>query len=273
MPKKVSRKTSKKVNETKEIEKSKEPTKVELDDDSVEFENMEVEMVDDCDDEYPGAYPHVEIEEIPPMSSPDWHNYVMSRFEKDELVDGNPTVDGLRRVAEKVLGEIMSIISEVVGTPIKDNEFRATIKVQIHFADNKVFTGCADAFSGNAEKEFARHAVALAETRAEGRCLKRALRLKRVVSAEEMVDDSKIEYIHERSEDDSNDQQLIFIDVISKKGNINPKLLIQKDYPNVNKMKELSRDEARDVCAKLAEYKRNPDNIPEDILGYQKWEE
>ena len=43
----------------------------------------------------------------PSMTSPEWNEYVLSLFEENELIDGNPLVAGLRRVAEVVLGPIV----------------------------------------------------------------------------------------------------------------------------------------------------------------------
>jgi hypothetical protein len=48
-----------------------------------------------------------ERDNIPSYGSQEWHDYIMSKFETKELIDGNPTCAGLRRVAEDVLGSIV----------------------------------------------------------------------------------------------------------------------------------------------------------------------
>ena len=47
------------------------------------------------------------VETTPVYGSQEWHDYIMEKFEKRELIDGNPTCAGLRRVAEDVLGSIV----------------------------------------------------------------------------------------------------------------------------------------------------------------------
>ena len=48
-----------------------------------------------------------QVDTTPIYGSQEWHDYIMSKFEKRELIDGNPTCAGLRRVAEDVLGSII----------------------------------------------------------------------------------------------------------------------------------------------------------------------
>ena len=53
----------------------------------------------------------------PSFNSPEWNDYVLSLFTNEELVDGNPTVDGLRRVTELVLGKINKTHVDIVQCP------------------------------------------------------------------------------------------------------------------------------------------------------------
>ena len=45
---------------------------------------------------------------MPAYGSKEWNSYIMEKFEPRELIDGNPICAGLRRVAEDVLGSIVS---------------------------------------------------------------------------------------------------------------------------------------------------------------------
>lgn len=138
------------------------------------------------------------------MESPDWHDHVMSKFVEAELVDGCPTVAGLRRVAQLLLGEIMFSGPVQVWAPNADSGTidRSTVLYKVEFAWRqgvdfnginiskfnfpiKAFCDVADVWSGNAEYKYATHTSSLASTRAEARVLRKALQL-RVISADEI---------------------------------------------------------------------------------------
>lgn len=141
---------------------------------------------------------------IPTMEEPEWHDYVMSNFSESELVNDCPTVAGLRRVAQKLLGEIVfsGPIQVFAPNSASGTIDRATIVYKIDFAwkygvsfsnitldrfsfPTKTFIEVSDVWSGNAEYKYAVHTTSLASTRAEGRALRKALQL-RTVAAEEL---------------------------------------------------------------------------------------
>lgn len=247
--------------------------------DNLEEEEMKVEEVNEVNGETnePMSPP------TPSLGDYEWHDYAMTHFHKDELIEGNPSVDGMRRVCELLIGEILETQTSVVGTPNEGNQYRASVVVSVVIDDGKnikKFDGAADAFSGNAEQEYARHALALAETRAEGRALKRALRLRKVVSAEEIVDSSKIENVVVGGPNKIVDTQVNFVDLLAKNGNINVEKLVKSLYNEVDgrplvltNIRQLTYDQATALCTKLSEYRNKPDSIPEDIKGYKAWME
>ncbi len=124
-------------------------------------------------------------EVIPARTDPAWHDFVMSKFMNDEMMDNSPSADGLRRVAELLLGEITSSITTVVEAAGERNGNRATVVVNVTFEDGKTYSGAADSAPDNTDDVFRRYPTAIAETRAEGRALRKALKLRKVVSAEE----------------------------------------------------------------------------------------
>lgn len=125
--------------------------------------------------------------DLPSISDPGWTEYVLSSLMDYEKDNGSPKTDGLRRIATKLLG-VFSSQTDILQTPTVENGFRASVKVELTFHNNRFSTtGAADVYSGNTKAKFATHAVATAETRAEGRALRKALRLTKVLAAEELT--------------------------------------------------------------------------------------
>ena len=131
-------------------------------------------------------------EDVPSMLSDEWHDYVMSHFKSNELIDGNPVCAGLRRVSELLLGSVIeSGPSQVFPATDNDGPGRATVVYKIvfdwmHSGLPKTFSEVADVWHGNTDDLFCAHPVATASTRAEGRALRKALKL-RVLAAEELA--------------------------------------------------------------------------------------
>jgi hypothetical protein len=146
---------------------------------------------------------YVDAELSPKFGSPEWSDYVMSQFTPEELDNGYPKVDGLRRVAQNLLGEIVfSGIQQVFPAADGSSIGRVTVVYAIEFAWSlgvelrhrditsfdyplKRFSDVADAWSGNAEYKYAVHTASLAATKAEARVLRKALQI-RTIAAEEM---------------------------------------------------------------------------------------
>jgi hypothetical protein len=141
----------------------------------------------------------IEEPKVPKMYDPEWNDYVLRHFESNELDNGNPKVDGLRRVVRKLFGPILAGKAEVKDCPTLDNGQRATVEYTVKVLNQKIledyeepyileFTDAADAWHGNIPNEkFAIYPVAMATTRAEGRALRKAINFT-VVTAEEVSD-------------------------------------------------------------------------------------
>jgi hypothetical protein len=218
---------------------------------------------------------------IPTIHDIEWTDYVLSFLEEEEKIMGNPTTDGLRRIFEKVMDcEITHCDTTVVQSPSRDNEMRATVTHTLTyilnrehtegsktaFLNSRSVTGAADVYWGNCDKVFRNHPVAVAETRAEGRALRRALRLRKVVAAEEMV--SEIED-HPDMDTVNNitNNQINFMDVLAKRLDIDMTKLLQKLDIKQDNIYNISYSDAVNTVSVLANYQQKND-IPEDILGY-----
>jgi hypothetical protein len=213
------------------------------------------------------------------ISDPGWSDYVISQLMEDEKIAGNPTTDGLRRIFETVLNcKILAATSRVVQAPEPSNEKRATVCHSITYRLNPdevdtngiymvTVDGSADVYWGNCDKIFRNHPVAVAETRAEGRALRRALRLKKVV-AEELANNIE-DNVDGVSANKISSNQINFIDVISKRLNINVKSLLQQLDISCDSIYNIEHEQAVLCIQKLNFYQQNIAEITENIMGYQ----
>jgi hypothetical protein len=219
------------------------------------------------------------VNDKPSINSHEWTDYVLGLLSEDEKIQDNPTTDGLRRVFEIALNcDMIESISDVVQTPDPNNEKRATVVHTIRYilkSDEptndtikyRVVTGSADVYWGNCDKVYRNHPVAVAETRAEGRALRRALRLRKVVAAEELAKD-----IDDHPDSDSvskiSNNQINFMDVLSKRLDINMEKLLAK-FGHIDKnIYNIEHSVAVDIIKNLSSYQQDIDSISEDIKGY-----
>jgi hypothetical protein len=138
------------------------------------------------------ALSNMKEEDITPVfGSPLWNEYVLRQFTDEELYDGNPTCDGLRRVAQQLLGPIFSQrITKILG-PTRDNNGTSTVCVELtiynKYIDHEmVIEEVADVNSENTDAPYNKYPSATASSRAEARALRKALQLRNVYAAEEV---------------------------------------------------------------------------------------
>ena len=197
----------------------------------------------------------------------------------DEKISGNPTTDGLRRIFEIAMNcRVLASVSDVVQTPEPNNEKRATVVHSITYFLNGgardqpelntvTINGAADVFWGNCDKVYRNYPVAVAETRAEGRALRRALKLRKVVAAEELAKD-----IEDHPDQDSvtkiTNNQINFIDVMAKRLNINVTKLLEGNELESKNIYVLSHEDAVKVIRMLSSYQQDMSSISDSIVGY-----
>lgn len=197
----------------------------------------------------------------------DWNDYVLSHLDDTEKQDGNATTDGLRRVAELLLGEIVESESDVLQCPSPDNNFTAVVKHTVTFGyynthKQKIFTGVADAHAKNTDKPYDKYLTAVAETRAEGRALRRALGLKKPVADE-------LSKVANEEEDDGTkitDFQIKTIKQICKRNNINVDSFINSGKESYANIEDVTHVKAGLMLQQLNKYQQKPTTIPEQIL-------
>lgn len=153
---------------------------------------------------------HEERPTIPSYNSVDWNKYVLNQFQESELQDGKyPKLDGLRRVAQVLLGDIICSGPKTVFAPVQhDTPGRATCVYEVIFdwklnnplgGEKRIFSSVAGAWIGNTDDEYAVFPEAIAETRAEARALRRALRMT-APSAEELTKKDTKQIVKQMSE-------------------------------------------------------------------------
>jgi hypothetical protein len=218
-----------------------------------------------------------EVLNTPSINDLEWTDYVLGLLSDDEKISGNPTTDGLRRIFETALNcTVLDATSEVVQCPSRDNENRATVTHTLHYylndesvikeLKNRSVSGAADVYWGNCDKVYRNHPVAVAETRAEGRALRRALKLRKVVAAEELAKDIEDHPDHDTINKITNNQ-INFMDVLAKRLNINPIKLMENLAIDNSNIYNISYDNAVKTVTTLSGYQQTND-IPQNIIGY-----
>jgi hypothetical protein len=232
-------------------------------------------------EEYMNAFEDVAVVEdevkseevVPLMTDPGWSDYVMKQFTEDELFEGNPKTEGLRRVVELLLGPIVSSRVHTVSTLTVENQFRATVEHEViigfykEVGGDRVFSEVADVFAGNTDDLFARHPTATASTRAEGRALRKALKLKNVVSAEEVtskgVEEAGMTGL-------ITSVQIKVIDLFCSRNDINVVDFINSGKLKYKNIEQVSFTSAQAMLKRLNEYQQDNSMIPMNLKGYEK---
>lgn len=210
--------------------------------------------------------PTEQKETIPSPTDENWTEYVMKLFTKDEVDNGNPKVDGLRRVTEKVYGPF-SIFTNVIDSPNINNGFRASVAVQLQFLHGEnagwQVSGAADVFSGNTAAPYHKHAVATAETRAEGRALRKALKLVKVLSAEET-------YNADSDEPNGSDSRILqtmvsSLHTMADRANLDAVKVAVKMGFDVESLDQLTHKQGISVANQISQYHRKEVETPDEL--------
>jgi hypothetical protein len=243
----------------------------------IEMDNLIEEVEEEFSDEID--------ENIPDITSEEWTGYVLSLFSSDELIDGNPVTAGLRRVAEIVLGEIIeSGPTKVFPATDEDGPGRATVVYRVvircvRTGDYKTYSDVADVWHGNTDDLFCAHPVATASTRAEGRALRKALKLKRVLAAEELtrkdvpsIVRQSIAGKHTDGEIHGSDyitvQQTNFIDTKCKQLDVSVMAYVNSGKNTYKSIDRISKETASGMIKELSRLQTETDSIPQGLSGY-----
>ncbi len=222
---------------------------------------------------------------MPAYGSEQWSDFVMSKFHKGELFDGNPVCAGLRRVAEELLGTIVvSRPSQVWPATDSDGPGRATVvfEVVIDWMDSgqlRTYSDVADVWHGNTDDLFCAHPVATACTRAEGRALRKALKVK-CLAVEELAKKDVASIVRQsvqerqstdgdwQEEDKISSAQVNFIDTKCKQLDIDVLKFINMGESKYGDISDINKKTASKMLGVLNEYQTGTKQVSSEISGY-----
>jgi hypothetical protein len=221
--------------------------------------------------------------EAPDYNSTEWSDYVMAKFDRSELIDGNPICAGLRRVAELMLGSIIESGPEQVFPSTDSNRpGRATVVYKVVFdwmntGFLKTYKEVADVWHGNTDDLFCAHPVATASTRAEGRALRKALKI-RALAAEELAKKDIVGIVQATTadwnpEDTISNQQVTFINNKCKQLDIDVRKFVNMGSAQYESINDVTRNTAQKMLRQLNDYQQKG-SIPKQVQGYESdWRE
>jgi len=208
-------------------------------------------------------------DDVPDQDSPEWDAYVMNQFLPEELIDGRPRVNGLRRVTRKLLGRIVYSHAEVVQVPNIDNGMRAVVTHEIRVAQPEFgftvisFKEVGDSHKANTDDDFLRFQVPLASTRAEVRALRKALSLK-TAAAEEMTK-KEAEPPEDTDYGMIKPSQIQMIDMLCRRNGIDVNKFIAAGEVKYDDIEHVTFNKACLMVDTLNKFQRDQSKIPPNI--------
>lgn len=162
-----------------------------------------------------------------------------------------PRLCGLQRLAHSNRGGVKHVL---VGDPqfvVGQNSTLAMARIEYHFYDGSIFSGMADASSLAHKEPYSLHLVALSESKAEARALRRAFNIS-AVSAEEIgsapiagVDNGPIE-----------DAQISGINMLRKRKGLNEQEALDLIKSAAGSVRELDAEKGRELMKSLNKVKK-----------------
>lgn len=231
-------------------------------------------------------------DDTPHQLSPEWHDHVMSQFQDYELVEINgeryPNCYGLRRVVELLIGDIVeSKPTNLIISPDStgNNPGRVTCIYEVTIRDHdtgalKKYGDVAEVFSLNCDDLFLAYPAATAVTRAEGRCLRKLLKV-RCVAAEELTRNKNVgEAVRAviksaptdgsyqaQNEDPITGAQIRAIQSRCAAMSIDANKFINMGEKTYSKIEDITKLTASNMIKLLNKYQNNESPIPANILG------
>lgn len=202
---------------------------------------------------------------------PEWTEHMLSQLRDDEKDKEYPKAAGLRRLVEKYIGHIVQSKTTHVTNFGEAIVVQQEIKVETPVG-TEIWSRNGEANAANCQSPYNKYMVAVAESRAEARCLRAILRLN-TPTFEEMQAEIENKDEMDLSIQAITDSQKNIINVLTKELNINTPNLIKnmfKDEEGGVPLK-LSREQGASIIEQLNTYRKDKDSIDDELKGFIKW--
>jgi hypothetical protein len=159
--------------------------------------------------------------------------------------------------------------SEIIN--ITDNKVTAkhTLVIAKYSGQAIRVSACVDVLADKLPHPFNVHLASTACTRAEGKALRRALKI-RVHTAEELANVDDDDGLH--TDEAINDQQMAAIKTMCKRHDVDIVKFIKANAGKAKSLRDVKNLEGRLMINKLSTYQR--EGTPADVTGYdENWEE
>lgn len=220
----------------------------------------------------------------PKMTDPEWPAFVMRHFSENELdQDGSPRVHGLRRVARLLLGPIIESVVIPVQAPtllpqleklgmLQPAVMAYRIKILMckdldpnQPAYETTFADVADVYHANTDPDYARHPSATAATKAEARCLRKALQLSGVASEEKTL----VPTLDADPNKKITPEQINFLNLLGRRNNIDIMKFINSGKTKYSNVEDIPFGTALKMVEHLSNLQNDSSKVQADIKGYK----
>lgn len=207
------------------------------------------------------------MEEVKPVidsKSPDWTEYVLSHLTENEMYKGNPKVNGLRRMVELFCGDIVGnevVVIQPLTADCKTVSVKYGIKISTAHR-TAYFESIADASANNVQGVYAKYLTTMAESRAEGRAYRKALKIN-IVTAEEIDEEIKEEVNRENM---LTDGQINCLAQLASRIDVDVLAFLTADGKDI---KTMTYEDGQNAIQKMAAFQRKVSDIPPALKGYR----
>lgn len=245
---------------------------------SDEIENESDMFIDVGDDDY------LDLSDVAPVrpafNSGAWSDWVKGQFHDNELDDGNPNCDGLRRLVQELVGPIVSKTIPRNETPTMENGKVATVVVGVRvivtnehhplYHPDKFMEvyveEVADCGAYNTADPYCKHQSATATTTAESRAYRKILNLRKVMTAEEAnINGGENDW---QPEEVIKESQILAIDILCRRWDINVLEFISSGKEKYESIYDVPYDKAQQMVQHLNSIQTDNAKKPSNVGSY-----